>query len=939
MIDPVCGMTVAADGPHTFAHADVIYGFCCAGCLTKFAADPARYLAAPASAPMAAASSPAAPPSIDPVCGMTVKASSLHRYKDGDATVRFCSAGCRSKYAAEPDRYRAAAATVAAPAAPAPPAPALPAPALPAPAPPAPAPHAPAPHAPAPPAPAPPASALPAPAPPAPLIDPVCGMTVAADGPHTFAHAGVTYGFCCAGCKTKFSADPARYLAPAATPSTAASPPAPTTAIAAIAPAGTRYTCPMDPEVIEDRPGPCRICGMALEPMTPSISADDDGGELRDMTRRLLIAAIVTVPLFALAMSDMVPGDPLGFGLSMRARALIEFALATPVATWAAWPFYARAVASVRNRRLNMFTLIGLGVAAAFGYSVAAVVAPGAFPAAARVMGEVPVYFEAAAAIVTLVLVGQVLELRARRRTGDALRALLELAPTTARRVDAAGADHEVPLAQIIAGDRLRVRAGDKVPVDGVIVDGATAIDEAMVTGEPMPRAKATGDRVIGGTVNGTGAFVMRAEQVGDATLVARIVAMVASAQRSRAPIQRAADTAAAWFVPAVIAAAVATFAIWLAIGPSPRLAHALVNAVAVLVIACPCALGLATPMSIMVATGRAAQRGVLFRDAAALEALASVTTLIVDKTGTLTEGAPRVVDTIAHGTSASHVLELAAALERSSAHPLARAILAAAPTSTAAATAVLEVPGQGVRGTLADQPIALGNRALCDALRVAIPHELATPAAAIGARGQTAVFVIADDRAVGVIAIADPIKASTPAALAALRADGVRVVMVTGDTRATAAVVGAELGFLPADIRAEILPDGKAAEVTAARARGPVAMAGDGINDAPGLAAADVGIAMGTGTDLAIETAGVTLVRGDLGTLAFARALSRAANRNIRQNLWFAFGYNAIGVPVAAGALYPLFGVLLSPVIAAAAMSLSSVSVITNALRLRRAG
>ncbi len=513
------------------------------------------------------------------------------------------------------------------------------------------------------------------------------------------------------------------------------------------------------------------------------------------------------------------------------------------------------------------------------------------------------------------------------------------LAPATARRLDTDGTEREVPLAVVVPGDRLRVRAGDKVPVDGILVEGATAIDEAIVTGEPMPRAKAVGDKVIGGTVNGTGAFVMRAEQVGDDTLVARIVAMVATAQRSRAPIQRAADAAAAWFVPLVIAIALATFAIWLAVGPSPRLAHALVNAVAVLVIACPCALGLATPMSIMVATGRAAQRGVLFRDAAALEALAKVTTLIVDKTGTLTEGAPKVVETIADGTSAVHVLTLAAALERSSAHPLARAILAAAPPSSPAATAVIELAGQGVRGTLDGQAIALGNRAMCTALGATIPATLAARAGDVAARGQTAVYVLEADRVIGVIAIADPIKASTPAALAALRADGVRVVMVTGDTRATAIAVGAELGFAPDDIRAEVLPDGKAAEVAAARARGPVAMAGDGINDAPALAAADVGIAMGTGTDLAIETAGVTLVRGDLGTLAVARTISRAAGRNIRQNLAFAFVYNAIGVPIAAGALYPFFGILLSPVIAAAAMSLSSVSVITNALRLRRAG
>ncbi len=695
------------------------------------------------------------------------------------------------------------------------------------------------------------------------------------------------------------------------------------------------YTCPMHPEVVKPGPGRCPICGMALEPRL--ITADEaPDHELRDMTRRLAIAAALAVPLLVLVMADMLGGR----WLTPRSRVVVELALATPVCTWAAWPFYVRAVASVRHLRLNMFTLIGLGVSVAFGYSLVAALAPGLFPASFRLKGEVATYFEAAAVIVTLILLGQVLELRARGRTSTAIRALLQLAPHTGRRLAVDGTEAEVPLGQIQVGDRLRVRPGEKVPVDGVVIEGHSAIDEAMVTGEPIPVEKHVGDRVIGATLNGTGALVMRAEKVGAATLLARIVAMVGEAQRSRAPIQKLADRVAGWFVPIVIGIAVATFAAWAVVGPEPRMAHALINAVAVLIIACPCALGLATPMSIMVATGKGASMGVLFRNAEAIEVLRDVDTLVVDKTGTLTEGKPRLVDVIsADGVAADALLRAAASLERASEHPLAAAIVDGAGARGLELTAIsgfTSVTGQGVRGVVGGQDVALGSHRMMATVGVD-PAPLRARAEALRGEGQTVMFVALGGQLGGLIGVADPIKASTAEAISALHADGVRIVMLTGDSATTAAAVARTLGL--DELVAEVLPDQKADHVRRLQGEGRVvAMAGDGINDAPALAQAQVGIAMGTGTDVAMESAAVTLVKGDLRGIARARRLSRLTMANIRQNLFFAFAYNAAGIPLAAGVLYPAFGVLMSPMIAAAAMSLSSVSVIANALRLRRA-
>jgi Cu+-exporting ATPase len=670
---------------------------------------------------------------------------------------------------------------------------------------------------------------------------------------------------------------------------------------------------------------------MALEPMTPSAHAGENP-ELRDMTRRLWIAAALSAPLLVIAMGELLPA-----GL----RVAVELALATPVCLWAAWPFYVRAVSALRGGHTNMFTLIGLGVAVAFGYSLVATVAPGLFPAELRdASGHVAVYYEAAAIIVTLVLVGQVLELGARSRTSKALEQLLGLAPKTARHIGMDGSEEDVSLDAVQPGDRLRVRPGEKVPVDGVVLEGSSSIDESMVSGEPMPVEKMPGSKVVGATVNGTGSFVMRAEKVGADTLLARIVAMVSEAQRSRAPIQKLADTVAGYFVPAVITVAAVTFGVWALVGPSPRLAHALVNAVAVLIIACPCALGLATPMSITVAMGRGATSGVLFRDAEAIEVMRAVDTLVVDKTGTLTEGKPRLVSVVATpGQNEARILHLAASLERGSEHPLASAIVQGATERglmLAPATGFESRTGRGVVGQVEGARVALGNLALMSDLGVD-ESPLTSRAEALRAQGETVMFVAVDDVAAGLLGVADPIKPTSPEAIQGLHADGVRVVMVTGDGRATAEAVGKKLGI--DQIVSEVLPDQKVAVVKRLQSEGhAVAMAGDGINDAPALAQAHVGIAMGTGTDVAMESAGVTLVKGDLRSILRARRLSRATMRNIRQNLFFAFVYNSAGVPIAAGVLYPFFGVLLSPMIAAAAMSLSSVSVIGNALRLRRA-
>jgi Cu+-exporting ATPase len=680
---------------------------------------------------------------------------------------------------------------------------------------------------------------------------------------------------------------------------------------------------------------------MALEPLEPTATGEGEDAELRDMTRRFQVSAALSAPLLALAMGDMLPGRPISSWLPGSTRVLLELALATPVCTWAAWPFYARAVASVRNRNLNMFTLIGLGVGVAYGYSAVAALFPGIFPHAFRhASGEVAVYFEAGAVITALILLGQVLELRARGRTGAAIRELLALAPETARRIAVDGSEEDLPLDEIGVGDLLRVRPGERVPLDGTVVEGRSFVDESMVTGEPMPVAREPGDRVIGGTLNGSGALVVRAEKVGAETLLARIVAMVAEAQRSRAPIQRLADRVAGVFVPVVLAVAVLTFAAWAAAGPEPRLAHALVNAVAVLIIACPCALGLATPMSIMVAMGRGASLGVLFRDAEAIERLCEVDTLVVDKTGTLTEGRPELASlAAAPGFDEGELLRLAAGLERASEHPLAAAIVRAA-DARGLAPAPVEgfeaLAGRGVRGRVDGREVALGTHALLRHLGVDA-SAWAARAEELRSEGRTVLFAAIEGGLAGLLAVADPIKASAPEAIAALRAEGLRIVMLSGDSRTTAQAVARRLGI--DEVIAEVLPEQKVEVVVRRQAEGRVvAMAGDGINDAPALARAQVGIAMGTGTDVAMESAGVTLVRGDLRGIVRARRLSRLTVRNIRQNLFFAFVYNGLGVPIAAGVLYPWLGVLLSPMLAAAAMSASSVSVIANALRLRRA-
>jgi P-type Cu+ transporter len=801
----------------------------------------------------------------DPVCGMTVDlGAGKPRAEHGGRIFHFCSAGCRTKFMAEPDAYLTA-------------------------------------------------------------TDPVCGMDVdRASAKHFHRHEGEKVYFCSAGCRGKFEAEPARYLGdrPAAAPM----------------PKGTQYTCPMHPEIVRDKPGSCPICGMALEPMGVPTGDEGPNPELIDFTRRFWVSAVLSLPLLAIAMGPML-GIPVRDWIGEPMTAWLELVLATPVVLWAAIPFFHRGYESLANRSPNMWTLISIGVGTAYLYSVVATCFPDLFPHQFRGHGgSVPVYFEAAAVIVALVFLGQVLELRARERTGSAIRALLDLAPKTARRIAADGSEADVPLDEVNQGDRLRVRPGDSVPVDGKVVEGRTSIDESMITGEPVPVEKTPGDAVTGGTLNRNGTLVITAERVGSETLLSRIVEMVAKAQRSRAPIQGLADRVSYYFVPTVVLVAILAFVVWALFGPEPSMVFAIVSAVSVLIIACPCALGLATPMSIMTATGRGAQAGVLIKDAEALERFASVDTLIVDKTGTLTEGRPILTDVVpAEGFDAQQLLSLAASLERGSEHPLAEAIVEGASERGATVCSASEfeaVTGKGVSGTVEGRKVALGNAAMMAELGVGIDR-IAGQADALRAEGKTAMFVAVDGTAAGFVAVADPVKATTAEAIRALHDTGLRIIMATGDNERTARAVASQLGI--DEVRADMLPDGKQQLIEELRAKGAkVAMAGDGVNDAPALAAADVGIAMGTGADVAVESAGITLVKGDLNGIVRARTLAQATIRNIKQNLFFAFVYNALGVPVAAGVLYPVFGTLLSPMIAAAAMSLSSVSVIANALRLR---
>ncbi len=793
--------------------------------------------------------------------------------------------------------------------------------------------------------------------------DPVCGMQVdPATSAGNFEYGGKTYYFCSRHCRDKFARDPEDVLNPR--------PKAP-------APLDVEYTCPMDPEVVQVGPGACPKCGMALEPknpvlqltrteyvcpMHPEIVRDEPGScpicgmaleprvveleeeenpELKDMKRRFLISLALTIPVFLIAMSEMIPGQPLQHTVSPRLLSLIQLLLSTPVVLWCGWPFFQRGWASIVNRSPNMFTLIAIGTGTAWSYSIIAAFFPGIFPASFRGHGgEVAVYFEAAAVITTLVLLGQVLELRARSRTSGAIRMLLGLAPKTARVIRADRREEDIPLDRVIPDDLLRVRPGEKVPVDGILTEGTSSVDESMVTGEPIPVEKTAGSRVTGGTVNGTGSFIMRAERVGSDTLLAQIVRMVSEAQRSRAPIQRLADLVSAWFVPLVVLVSIVTFIVWSMVGPEPRFVYALVNAVAVLIIACPCALGLATPMSVMVGTGRGATAGILIRNAEALETLEKVDTLVVDKTGTLTEGRPKVASIVGvGGIDEKRLMTFAAAIERASEHPLAASIVEHAEKLSIAipqSEDFASVTGHGVRGTVEGRKIALGNQLLMEKSGISIASDINHRAEEMRLRGETVMFAAIDGSLAGLIGVADPIKESSAEAIRQLKDEGLRVVMLTGDNRTTASAVARHLKI--EEVRAEVLPDHKAEVIKDLQNEGRiVAMAGDGINDAPALAQAQVGIAMGTGTDLAIESAGITLVRGDLRGIVRARRLSRATMKNIRQNLFFAFIYNALGVPIAAGALYPVFGLLLSPMIASAAMTFSSVSVISNALRLRR--
>jgi Cu+-exporting ATPase len=815
------------------------------------------------------------------------------------------------------------------------------------------------------------------------VIDPVCGMKVNPETARSkWDYAGKTYYFCNPRCLAKFQADPAHYLGASAAlenvssssghkmheaklgapndeassgmavytcpmdPEVRTPKPGPcpkcgmALELASSAPVGARteYVCPMHPEIVRSEPGSCPICGMALEPRTVSIR-EEENPELISMRRRFWISLVLTIPMLALGMAHMVPGLESGPWQGSHVMAWVELALSTPVVLWGGWPFFERAWVSLINRSPNMFTLIGMGTGVAYLYSCVAVVAPGIFPSTFRnANGQVGVYFEAAAAIITLVLLGQVLELRARSRTSDAIRSLLNLVPKMATRIRSDGSEETIPLDRVQPGDRLRVRPGEKIPVDGTVLEGASAVDESMVTGEPMPVEKGPGSRVTGGTLNSNGSLVMRAEKVGSDTMLAQIVRMVSEAQRSRAPIQRLADTVASYFVPAVVVAAILTFIIWGLFGPQPRMAHAIVNAVAVLIIACPCALGLATPMAVMVGTGRGATAGVLVKNAEALETLEKVDTMVVDKTGTLTEGKPKLVSVItSEGLSEAEAVRIAASLELGSEHPLAATIVSAAREQNLPvieASQFRALSGKGIMGCVEGHAGALGNRALMEELGVEANGWL-DRAEALRREGQTVMFLAIDEHIVALLGVTDPIKDSAREAVQALQKDGVRVVMLTGDTRTTAKVVAARLGI--DEIEAEVLPQQKGEVVKRLEQQGRiVAMAGDGINDAPALAQAHVGIAMGTGTDVAIESAGIILVKGDLRGIVRARRLSRATMRNIRQNLFFAFIYNALGIPLAAGVLYPFFGLLLSPIIASAAMTFSSVSVITNALRLR---
>jgi Cu+-exporting ATPase len=811
----------------------------------------------------------------DPVCGMTVDPEAGKPTRDHDGRLfHFCCEGCANKFAADPGTYLT-------------------------------------------------------------VKDPVCGMTVdRATAAHTAKHEGHRFYFCSAGCQGKFEADPSAYEG--------GRPAAPA------APAGTLYTCPMHPEIVSEKFGDCPKCGMALEPMGGAEAAGPNP-ELADFTRRFWVSLVCAVPLLVLSMGPML-GLPVRGWLGERTAVLLEFALATPVVLWAALPFFRRGWQSLVNRSPNMWTLIALGVGAAYLFSLVATFLPGLFPNSLRVGGmdagpgtdgmagmggSVPVYYEAATVIVALIFVGQILELKARERTGSAIRALLDLAPKTARRLGVDGAETEVPLAEVRQGDRLRVRPGDSIPVDGTVAEGSSSVDESMISGEPLPVEKAAGDAVTGGTLNRNGSFVFTAEKVGSETVLARIVDMVGKAQRSRAPIQALADRVAGAFVPAVVSVAILAFAAWALFGPEPALIHALVAAVSVLIIACPCALGLATPMSIMTATGRGAQAGVLIREAEALERFSTVDTLVVDKTGTLTEGKPTLTDVIALDGDENRLLGLAAALERGSQHPLAEAILAAAEERglVLERTEGFEASnGKGVSGLIGGRRVSLGNRAMMQGLDLG---DLERRAESLEAEGKTAMFVAVDSQVAGLVAVADRIKPTTAEAIRALHDSGLRIIMATGDTERTARALAKTLGI--DEVHAGLLPEDKKALVDALRAKGrKIAVAGDGVNDAPALAAADVGIAMGTGADVAMESAGITLVKGDLNGIVRARRLAGATMANIRQNLFFAFAYNMIGVPVAAGVLYPVFGLLLSPMLAALAMSLSSVSVIANALRLR---
>ena len=935
--DPVCGMTLEPLQARGKAqYRGTTYFFCSPDCMHKFQASPAKYVtpAADSETPTAKVSSPPAAKKLakDPVCGMSVdpaKAASTAEY-DGKL-YHFCSRGCGEKFRKDPVRYltssnKPAAMTGMVQIG---------------------------------------GSPVQIGAPRRLEKDPVCGMNVdPSAAAATVSHIGKTYYFCSRGCAEKFQTDAARYLSGNVT-STKTTSPATSAASSKtvyvcpmdpeirqdragacpkcgmalepempLSPAKTQWTCPMHPEIVRDAPGACPICGMALEPMTATATGENP--ELREMTWRFWTSVLLGVPLVAFAMLRMTSW--LHF-VTPHAGNWIEFGLATPIVLWCGWPFFQRGWASVKFRSPNMFTLIAMGVGVAYIFSAVATIAPRLFPASMRKMGGQPeVYFEAAAAIIALVLLGQVLELRARSRTSSAIRALLDLSPKMARIMRENGSEYDVPLDQVKIGDKLRVRPGEKIPVDGTVVDGLSSVDESMVTGESLPVAKHAGDRVIGATVNGTGWLLMRAERVGSETMLAQIVKMVGEAQRSRAPIQRLADKVAAWFVPAVLLAAVATFVVWFLKGPEPHLAYAVVNAVAVLIIACPCALGLATPVAIMVGTGRGARAGILIKNAEALETLQKVDTLAFDKTGTLTQGKPELISVTAFGgETEDRVVRLVASLERGSEHPLAAAIVSAAQAngmSLLPTEAFRSWTGRGVVGKLGGHDVAAGNEQLLKELDIET-DELKPKAEELRKQGQTVIYAAVDGRAAGLLGIADPIKPDAEQAIRDLRAEGLRVVMLTGDSQTTAASVARQLGIT--EFEAGVLPGNKAEAVKKLQQQGrTVAMAGDGINDAPALAQAQVGIAMGTGTDVAMESAGITLLKGDLSAIVRARRLSRAVMANIKENLFFAFIYNAVGVPIAAGILYPKFGILLSPIIAAAAMSFSSVSVITNALRLR---